>query len=250
MIKKIIINADDFGSNSSVNKAIVESFGNGLINSTTLMANMPGFDEAVELAYKHNIINKIGIHLTLTEGQPITTNMSIRLLFNDMHNSNIKRYKRNLFFLSKSGKEIIYNEFAAQILKLRNAGIKITHIDTHHHTHEIWTITQLIFSLLGSYKIPSMRILNNLNQSTSYYKGGYRKLINKIIKIKGVNNTDYLGNQLEAIWQLNHDPKFFESKRLEIMVHPDYNQSGIIIDKIKDQEVNFDYTEIFRRLIN
>jgi chitin disaccharide deacetylase len=41
------INADDFGLNSSVNKAIIEAFDNNYINSTTLMANMPGFDEAV-----------------------------------------------------------------------------------------------------------------------------------------------------------------------------------------------------------
>ena len=45
----IYINADDFGLGTSVNKAIVECFNSGIINSTTLMANMPGFDEAIEL---------------------------------------------------------------------------------------------------------------------------------------------------------------------------------------------------------
>ena len=247
-MKKIIINADDFGLKSSVNNAIIESFEKGLINSTTIMANMPGFDEAIDLAHKHNIINKTGIHLTLTEGEPLTTNILISGLYN-MENSNIKKYKKKIFFLSKKEKEIIYNELEAQIIKVRNAGIKITHIDTHLHTHEVWTITQLIFALLKAYKIPSMRILNNLNQSTSYYKAGYRKLINKIIKIKGVNNTDYFGNQLEAIWQLEQNPMFFDKKKLEIMVHPDYNHSGIIIDKIKDREISFNYSEILRRLI-
>ena len=71
-MKKLIINADDFGLNTSVNHAIIESFEKGLINSTTLMANMPGFEEAIELAHKNNIIDKIGIHLCLTEGEPIT----------------------------------------------------------------------------------------------------------------------------------------------------------------------------------
>jgi predicted glycoside hydrolase/deacetylase ChbG (UPF0249 family) len=243
MIKKIIINADDFGLKSSVNKAIVESFNNGLINSTTLMANMPGFDEAVELAHKHNIINKIGIHLTLTEGQPITTNMLIRDLYNDKHNSDIKKYKRKLFFLSKKGKEIIYNEFGAQIIKVKNAGIQITHIDTHHHIDEVWSITQIILTLLKTYNIPSMRILNNLNRSTKFYKLSYRRIINKFIKLNNANYSDFFGNQFEAIWQLEQDPMFFETKRLEIMVHPDYNHSGIIIDRIKDREVNFDYSE-------
>ena len=242
---KLIINADDFGLNTSVNNAIIESFEKGLINSTTLMANMPGSDEAIDLAHKHNITGKIGIHLTLTEGNPITT----KILFGDLynkHNSTIKEYKKKLFFLSKKEKEIIYNELEAQIMKVRNAGFKITHIDTHLHTHEVWTITQLIFALLASYKIPSMRILNNLNQSTGYYKTGYRNFINKIIKIKRVNNSDYFGNQLQVIEKLKENPKLFERKKIEMMVHPDYNQNGIIIDKIKDQEISFDYPQILR----
>lgn len=246
MMNKLIINADDFGLNTSVNNAIIESFEKGLINSTTLMANMPGFEHAVELAHTNNIGNKIGIHLTLTEGTPITTNPLMNELYNK-HNSNIKNYKRKLFFLSKKEKRLVYNELAAQIIKVRNAGIKITHIDTHLHTHEVWTITQIIFDLLRYYKIPSMRILNNLNRSTSYYKLSYRNFINKIIKAKGVNNTDYFGNQLEAIWQLEHDPIFFDKKKLEIMVHPDYENNGILIDKIKDATVHFDYPEIIRR---
>jgi chitin disaccharide deacetylase len=248
-MKKIIINADDFGLKPSINEAIVESFNNGLINSTTLMANMPSFDEAVELAHKHNIINKIGIHLTLSEGQPITRNMLIRDLYNDKHNSDIKKYKRKLFFLSKKEKEIIYNEFAAQIIKVRNTGIKITHIDTHHHIDEIWSITQIILTLLKTHNIPSMRILNNLNRSTKFYKSNYRRIINKLIKLNNANYSDFFGNQLEAIWQLEQDPMLFEAKRLEIMVHPDYNRSRIIIDRIKDRELNFDYPEILRRLI-
>ena len=92
-MKKIIINADDFGLNTSVNHAIIESFEKGLINSTTIMANMPGFDEAIDLAHKHNIINKTGIHLTLTEGEPLTTNILISGLYN-RENSNIKKYKK------------------------------------------------------------------------------------------------------------------------------------------------------------
>ena len=245
-MKKLIINADDFGLNTSVNKAIIESFEKGLINSTTIMANMPGFDEAIELAHKYNITNKIGIHLTLTEGQPLTTNILISKLYNE-HNSDITKYKRKLFFLVKKEKKIIYDELAAQIIKVRNAGIKTTHIDTHLHTHEVWTITQIIFQLLRDYKIPSMRILNNLNRSTGYYKAGYRNLINKLIKVKGVNNSDYFGNQQQAIWQLEQYPMFFKTKTLEIMVHPDYNDHRVIIDKIKDREVSFKYPEILRR---
>ena len=46
----LFVNADDFGLSHEVNMAIVEAFKKGLINNTTIMVNMPGFEEAVRLA--------------------------------------------------------------------------------------------------------------------------------------------------------------------------------------------------------
>ena len=108
-MNKLIINADDFGLNTTVNNAIIESFKKGFINSTTILANMPGFNEGVALAHENNIVNKIGIHLSLTEGDPITNEILLNDLYNK-HNLDIKKFKRKLFFLSKKEKIIIYNE--------------------------------------------------------------------------------------------------------------------------------------------
>jgi len=249
-MKGVIINADDFGLKSSVNKAIVNAFNNGVITSTTLMANMPGFDEAVELAHENNIITKIGVHLTLTEGSPITSDILNTGLFNNGTKSNLKKIKKNLFFLSSKEKKLVFNEFSAQIEKIRNAGIQITHIDTHHHIDEVWSITQIILALLKVYNIPSMRILNNLDHSTRYYKTVYRNLVNTYIKTTGSNNSDFFGNQLEAVSRLKDDRLFCENRKLEIMVHPDYNDNGIIIDRIKNQEHGFEYPEELLKLIS
>jgi hypothetical protein len=49
----VIINADDFGMNSSVNRAILSSVEQGLVTSTSIMANMPGFEEAAGLVRAH-----------------------------------------------------------------------------------------------------------------------------------------------------------------------------------------------------
>ena len=65
-MKKLIVNADDFGLCTSVNKAIIECHLAGNINSTTLMANMPGTEEAVELSKKHTKLN-------LKDGWTVTT---------------------------------------------------------------------------------------------------------------------------------------------------------------------------------
>src|SRR4051794_35950963 len=67
-----IINADDFGCNSNFNAAIVSCFEKNLINSTTIMVNMEGFEEAVKLASIHGLKNSIGLHVNLTGGRPLT----------------------------------------------------------------------------------------------------------------------------------------------------------------------------------
>ena len=59
--RKIIVNADDFGMSAEANRAIVEAFENNVISSTTLMTNMPGFDEACELAHRRRLLGKIGL---------------------------------------------------------------------------------------------------------------------------------------------------------------------------------------------
>jgi hypothetical protein len=113
MTKNIIVNADDFGSKSSVNKAIAELFNTGAINSTTLIANMAGFDEAVELANKNNFITKIGVHLNLSAGDPLTLNILNTNLFFNKNDFVLKKHKTHLFFLTKDDKKLIFKEFAA-----------------------------------------------------------------------------------------------------------------------------------------
>lgn len=249
MIKEIIINADDFGLKSSVNRAIADSFDKGLINSTTLMVNMPGFEEAVELAHRNNFINHTGIHLTLSEGTPLTHDILGSDLFYNGSDQGLKKYKGTLFLLSKDGRRKIYNEFSAQIGKARKAGIQITHIDTHHHLDDVWSITKIILSLLKENSIPSMRILNNLNRSTGLHKLFYRKLINTLIKFNNSNFSDLFGNQLEGLSVLKNNRAICNNKKLEIMVHPDYNSDGILINRIQEQEIIFGYPEDLKRTI-
>jgi predicted glycoside hydrolase/deacetylase ChbG (UPF0249 family) len=241
MKNKIIINADDFGLKSSVNKAIVESFNKGLINSTTLMANMPGFEEAVELIHNQNLVKKIGVHLVLTDGLSLTQEIkSFDLLFNKKVISSPLRFKK-LFFLDKHERIVIYNEYSAQIEKVRRNGISITHLDTHHQIHDMWAIMQIMIDLLKTYNIPSIRILNNLNESSCFYKNAYRNLINHYLKVRKANFTEFLGNQLAFLSILEKNPSFFNNsnKRIEIMVHPDLKENGLLIDKIGNNEYDF-----------
>lgn len=243
-MKNLYINADDFGLNSSVNKAIIQSFNNNCINSTTIMANMPGFEEAVKLAHTNDIIDRIGVHLNLTEGLPLTSNILKTNLLLSNSNLNLKHFKLNLFLLSKKEKELIFKEFSAQIEKVRKVGIQITHVDTHHHLEEVWPIAQIILKLIKVYNIPSMRVLNNLNKSSKGYKIIYRKILNRYLKLKGANFSDLHGNQIDVFTQFNPEQLLLNEKKVEIMVHPDYNEQGFVIDRLQNKEISLNFNHL------
>lgn len=63
---KVIMNADDFGFSKGVNWAILEGFQQGILTSTSLMVNMPGFDHAVSLMKQYPDLLHVGIHLVTT----------------------------------------------------------------------------------------------------------------------------------------------------------------------------------------
>lgn len=240
----IIINADDFGLSPSVNKAIIELFDNGLINSSTLMANMTGFEEAVELIHNRKIEKRIGVHLVLTDGNSLTEDIKKLDIFFNKKISGQERIKK-LFFLEKDQKKLIFKEYSAQIEKVKSNGIPISHLDTHHQLHDMWSIMQILIELLKTYKIPSIRILNNLEKTDYFYKNAYRSLINQYLRFRKVNFTDYLGNQYDFMKKFESKSSFFNNKRVEIMVHPDFKKSGLLIDKVGNKESDF----LFRKEI-
>jgi predicted glycoside hydrolase/deacetylase ChbG (UPF0249 family) len=244
ILDNIKINADDFGLNSSVNKAIIEAFDRNYINSTTIMANMPGFEEAVYLIHKRELNSKIGAHLVLTEGIPLTEDIkTVDFLFKSRGQTK-KQLISNLFFLNKNKKKLIFNELCAQIEKIKKNGILITHLDTHHHTHEFYAILDIIFHIKKIYQIPTIRILNNLVKASSINKKIYRSTINYYVKKTHSNHSDLFGNQSEFLSKFNVDPEVLQKKSIEIMVHPDYDNKGKLIDKCSKENLNFNFSKI------
>ena len=97
----IIANADDLGLDTSVNAAILNCFQRGYINSTSLMTNMGGFDEAADLIHSMPVIKNVGVHINLAEGKPLT-NIDSRYLDAD-GNWDVYKTKRSSNVLGASG---------------------------------------------------------------------------------------------------------------------------------------------------
>lgn len=76
---EFLINADDFGLSEEVNEAIIYGFQQGFLDRTSLMVNMPFCADAVRKARQYGFDDKVGLHLNLVQGTPLTE--PIKILF-------------------------------------------------------------------------------------------------------------------------------------------------------------------------
>jgi hopanoid biosynthesis associated protein HpnK len=134
-VRRLIVNADDFGFTPGVNRAIVEAHAHGIVTSSTLMASGLAFDDAVRLAKQFPRLS-VGCHVVLIDGEPIldaarlTTLTSGPTRFRDGLKSFAVRALAGRF-----DPDQIEAETSAQIRKIQLAGITVSHLDSHKHTH-------------------------------------------------------------------------------------------------------------------
>jgi hopanoid biosynthesis associated protein HpnK len=130
----LIVNADDFGFTSGVNRGIVEAHSRGIVTSSTLMANGPAFAEAAQLAKTIPTLS-IGCHVVLIDGRPILSAEQVPSLTHaGPFRDGLLTFAARALAGSINADEITA-EATAQIRKIQAAGIPVSHIDTHKHTH-------------------------------------------------------------------------------------------------------------------
>ena len=142
-MRKLIINADDFGITKSVSDAIIEIHNNGIISSASLMVSMPGTDYAINLA-KNNPKLGVALHFNITEGKSLV-GISSLTDNNGLFHGKIPLNRKIAF-----GKIILKNvskELEAQFKYIENAGLNLTHIDSHQHIH----MNPKIFKLVANF---------------------------------------------------------------------------------------------------
>lgn len=236
---KAIINADDFGKSHEVNIAICRCFEKKLINRTTLMVNMPFTDEAVEMAKKGGFFDRVGLHINLIEGQPLTRECKKSNLCGDdgmltgaYHHHFLKR-----LLVPAAIQKVYVIEIEAQIIKYLDYGFTLMHLDSHQHTHTDYSVFTAITPLIKKYKFASVRISRNIpphsiSTINRFYKSIYN---NKLSRLSGRSGkklvlTDYFGSKRDFLkW---FSPGKIKNETIEIMVHPIIDNLGTIFDKV------------------
>ena len=201
-MKKLIINADDFGYSRAVTYGILDSYKIGILTSTTMMMNTPATEHAAEIA-KENPGLGIGVHLVLTFGRPLLD--THKTIIDE--NGNFKKlsfYENNNFEIDL---DEVYKEWKAQIEKYLSYGLIPTHLDSHHHINSFGELYTVYLRLAEEYNLPVRNNFSNL------------KNINSNVKTTDLFHMEYK----EALEDINSIAAIFEKyDSVEVMTHPSY----------------------------
>jgi len=156
-VKRLIINADDFGLTRGVNRAIAEAHQQGVVTSATMMAGGANLDDALAIARQLPHLS-IGCHVDLIQLTPVLPPSQLRTLTNGpTFRPGFLTFGTAALGNRLSPSEIMA-EAEAQMAKLQSAGIELTHFDTHKHTH---LFPQVLRPLLKAAKSQGLRALRN-----------------------------------------------------------------------------------------
>ena len=132
-MRRLIVNADDFGLTSGVNRAIIEGNRLGIVTSATLMANARATDAAIDLAKAQPSL-KTGCHVVLIDGVPLTANLPTLAETPQRFRTSLKQFAMAAVRKQIAADEV-QREAEAQVRKIQSRGIALTHVDSHKHTH-------------------------------------------------------------------------------------------------------------------
>jgi predicted glycoside hydrolase/deacetylase ChbG (UPF0249 family) len=161
-VRRLIVNADDFGLTAGVNRAIVESHNHGIVSSATLMANGGSFDDAVKEARSAPRFS-VGCHVVLVDGAPISSPETVDTLLATRSSQPDKFYSHLSAFSARAmfggfDRDQLVAEVTAQIKKIQGAGIHVTHVDSHKHAH---IFPEILVALLRAARICGVRAIRN-----------------------------------------------------------------------------------------
>lgn len=229
----LIINSDDFGLDERVNKAIVDSFAAGLCSSATLMATMPGFEEACSLAHEHRLKDHLGLHIVLRDGFPLSEEIKKYARFCDSDGRLALESSPPLFSLDVSERHALAREIRAQIARCRANGIALSHLDSHYHLHNLWPILGVVIAVALSEHIPYVRLARNCGAGIGLKKRAYKTIVNGRLRSAGLSRTKYFGSVEDYLFLTEQIGSIDNS--FEIMLHPVFHKEGFLVDAGDDQ---------------
>lgn len=216
---RVIINADDLGMSDEVNEAIFTRMAQGCVTSASIMANGARLHAALQ-QLSHFPQCSFGVHLNADEFAPLSERQPLAPLLDDAGSfvpKRVRQVRTNRALLIA-----LTREFSCQIEKLLSAGIKISHIDSHHHVHTIPWLFPALKQVQYRYGIRKVRLSMNMYPPTRtasrlvrWRKDLFNALLRRVYRTTTVSGFTNLAtfSAVSALHDQSHDS-------VELMVHP------------------------------
>jgi chitin disaccharide deacetylase len=143
-LKQLIVNADDFGLTTGVNRGILRAFKDGIVTSASLLVTGSAFEDAVALA-RLNPELEVGLHLALVEERAVLGGEALPTLVDET--GRLPRTSGEFFrraFLGRINWDEVEREIAAQIARFQKTGLRFSHLNSHQHLHMFPPVFQIV----------------------------------------------------------------------------------------------------------
>jgi chitin disaccharide deacetylase len=156
--RRLVVNADDLGLTVGVNDGIFDAHDHGILTSASLFAGAPATSDAIRRARGRPSLG-VGVHLALVDGTPTLPPSRVPTLVED--DGRFRRSWKPFIVACLRGTVSLAEvelELTAQIERLRDAGIRPTHLDAHKHVHAYPPVFDIVARLAGRFGIPVVRV--------------------------------------------------------------------------------------------
>jgi Uncharacterized protein conserved in bacteria len=222
----VIVNADDFGGSEPINRAILEALSDGVISSSTILAVGPVVDSALDSTREFRAAS-FGVHLCLTEYRPLTCSPNLSPLLNkhgEFDTDAVFRVK-----WSKALVTAVVDEWIAQIRRVQEGGVAVSHLDSHHHVH---TLPPLFFALKRVQQETGIRrvrgtwsVYDRASSPSVPLRFAKKVWWSALRRVYATRTTDEFSDFLmfqRAVADGSYAPRRWP-RAIELMVHPDGN---------------------------
>lgn len=226
---RLIVTADDFGLDAAANAAIIDVLASGVVSHTSIITNMEGFDEACELARSRGVVDRVGLHLNLTQGAPLTDAMrrSRPFCVDGMFGAP-SRWK-GLVPLTGSVRRVLADEVRAQIARARAQGLPLTHLDSHNEIHIEPNVASTVAAVATEAGITRLRPARNCGKRPGSLRLLLHSRYNAWLKERGLMQVHHFGTIDDVLW-LARRRQATAMMSVEVMTHPTLAPEGIVVD--------------------
>jgi predicted glycoside hydrolase/deacetylase ChbG (UPF0249 family) len=153
---RLVVNADDFGVSERVNSGIAQAHSEGIVTATSLMAVGRAFEHAVRLSQTVPALD-VGVHLTVVAGRPLLPDDTSLAGADGRFPPGAGAFARR-WLTGRVRTSDVEAEWSAQIERVLETGIRVSHLDSHQHVHLLPGLFDLTRNLAARCGIPFVRV--------------------------------------------------------------------------------------------